>query len=81
MKPHLLHGSSKACKGPYVTCPSYISHVPLRVEALPAVLTREWTIITVDSGMNLQILFLTEGFPAVGMRALIRLCAHVHVHV
>ena len=58
-----------------------VKHVPLSVKALLTDLTREWAIITVDSSMNLQILFLTEGLFAVGMRALVWLCAHVHLHV
>ena len=59
-----------------------VKHIPLCPEALTAALwTRVRPPILVDSGVNLEVLLLTEGLVAVWIRTLEGLSPIVNMHV
>ena len=59
-----------------------VKHIPLCPEALTAALwTRVRPPILVDSGVNLEVLLLTEGFIAARKRTLKWLCPIMDMHV
>ena len=59
-----------------------VTHIPLCPEALAATLwTRKGSLILVDSGVNLEVLLLTESLATARKRTLVWLRPVMNVHV